>query len=58
MLKILIKTWSPTLKEEHTLRVLGNTDLKKIIKREGNEVSIKCKLLCHEKLYDLNRSYI
>jgi hypothetical protein len=50
------KTWSLTLKEEHRLRVLENTVLRRIFGPKRDEVTGEWRRLHNEKLNDLYSS--
>jgi hypothetical protein len=50
------KTLSPTLREEHSLRVLGNGVLRGIFLEKRNEVTGDWRKLHNEELYDLYSS--
>ena len=47
------ETWSPTLREEHRLRVFGNRVLRSIFGRKRDKVTGKWRKLHNEDLYDL-----
>jgi hypothetical protein len=47
------ETWSPTLKEERTLRVYENRMLRRILGRETDEVTGEWRKLHNEELNDL-----
>jgi hypothetical protein len=50
------ETWSLTLREEHRLRVFGNTILKRIFRPKRDEVRGRQKQLHKEELHDLYSS--
>jgi hypothetical protein len=47
------ETWSPTLREEHRLRVCENRVLRKIFGPKGDVVTGQWRRLHNEELYDL-----
>jgi len=51
-------TWSPTMSEEHRLRVFGNRVLRKIFGPTGYKVTGEWGRWHNETLYDLYSSYI
>jgi hypothetical protein len=50
------ETWSPTLREQHRLRVYENRVLKRISGTERDEVTGEWRRLHNEELYDLYSS--
>jgi hypothetical protein len=50
------ETWSPTLREEHRLRVFENRVLRKIFGPKGNEVTGEWRKLHNNELHDLYSS--
>jgi len=47
------ETWSPTLREEHRLKVLENRVLRKMFGPKRTEVTEERRLLHYEKLHEL-----
>jgi len=51
--RVFVSTWSPTLRDEHRLRVLENRVLRNIFGPKRDKVIGDWRRLHDEKLYDL-----